>query len=222
MKKNIETIFNGKNGDFKILKRDGNNFEIIFLETGYKTIANIKYIKHGSILRNKGIPSILGIGIVGKDLKTTLEKKLYETWRQMIKRCFGENYAKSHKTLKISICDSWKSFINFEEDIKKLDGWSEELFLKKQIVLDKDKKRREQNLVATEYNIKNCSWITKKENSLYTIKSKKIEAIRGNEKIIANSIKEMSRKLKINEKTVSKYLNSTYLGWEIKQIEIKR
>lgn len=76
--------------------------------------------------------------------------------------------------------------------------------------------------MATQYNKKNCSWITKKENALYTTKSKKIKATKKDKIIIANSIKEMSRKLKINEKTVAKYLNSTYLEWKIEEIKIKR
>ena len=222
MNKLFETVFHGKNGDFKILKKEGQNCEVIFLETGYKKKVNIRYIKDGSNIVNKGNASVLGIGIVGKDFKTQLEKELYQTWRQMLKRCYAKDYAASHKKNNITVCENWKNFIIFEKEIKEIDGWSEELFLKKEIILDKDKKRRAENCVATQYNKKNCSWITKKENALYTTKSKKIKATKKDKIIIANSIKEMSRKLKINEKTVAKYLNSTYLEWKIEEIKIKR
>ena len=147
MKKIFDTVFKGKNGDFKVLKREKDNCKIVFLNTGFETSANIRYIKDGSILANKGLPSVCGVGIVGKELKLELAK---------------------------------------------------------------------------EYNKKNCTWIKKTENGLFTSKTRAIKATKENLEIKANSIKEMARKLKMNEKTVAKYLNSEYLGWKLEEIKIKR
>lgn len=222
MKKIFDTVFKGKNGDFKVLKREKDNCKIVFLNTGFETSANIRYIKDGSILANKGLPSVCGVGIVGKELKLELEKALYETWRQMLKRCYLENYAENHKKRGITVEKDWFLFTTFEKEVKLLEGWSEEDFLNKMLVFDKDKKRRIELELAKEYNKKNCTWIKKTENGLFTSKTRAIKATKENLEIKANSIKEMARKLKMNEKTVAKYLNSEYLGWKLEEIKIKR
>lgn len=221
-------IFEGKNGIFKVLERIQNgkyvNYKIFFEGTNYETIVNSRYIKHGSEIANKMTKSVCEIGIVGKKIKTELEKKLYNTWRQMIKRCYLKNYAPSHKKEEITVSENWRTFTCFEKEVKELENWNKEDFLKGILVFDKDIKKRKTNEISRKYSKENCIWTTKKENQSCSKVSIKVSAFNviTKEKIITNSLREMSKQIKINEKTIKKYLNKEYREWIFEEILMKR
>lgn len=226
MKNLVNEIFNGVEGDFKVLEqfRKGKyvSYKIKFLNTGFEKIINSKYVRNGSKIKNKGLATICGVGIVNKKITDEFENKVYNTWRQMLKRCYQKDYAKQHKINEVKVCEYWLYFENFLIDVSKIDGFDEEQYINGQLVLDKDIKSREKNEITREYSINTVKFVNKSENQSVSQKTKKIKAVNGKTEIICNSINEMARHLKINPKTVTKYLNSTYLGWSFEEIKIKR
>ena len=200
-------IFKGNNGDFKVLEETGlggkKKCKIKFIKSGYETTVNTKYVQNGSLVQDRLSPSICGVGITGDIPKDTLGNKLYGVWRRMIKRCYGKNYAPSHKSQQIAVCDDWIYLSNFIADVKKIDGWNEEDFLSKKIVLDKDKKTILSN--EKEYSVKTTSWISPEENSRYRKNSFVFLVTKPNdETYIETSIRKCSKDTKLSIELIRK------------------
>lgn len=67
---------------------------------------------------------IFGFGI--NDLLHTRGKKFYDTWFQMLKRCYDTEFHKKNPTYaECSVCDEWKYLSNFKMwfDKNYVDGW---------------------------------------------------------------------------------------------------
>ena len=89
-------------------------------------------------------------------------KKVYQTWHNMIVRCYSEKYHKTRPTyIGCKVCDDWLILSNFVKDFKLIDGYDREKFLNGELVLDKDIKSNGQNKV---YSIENCIFISNEEN----------------------------------------------------------
>ena len=88
-------------GDFKIVEYKGyNNVVIEFLETGYRKSCDAKEVKTGSV-KDKLLPTVLGVGIVGDKYKTKVDgkhTKEYSIWRGLFKRCYDEKFHKNNIT----------------------------------------------------------------------------------------------------------------------------
>lgn len=80
-------------------------------------------------------------------------------------RCYNKNNPKypTYGARGVHVDEKWHILSGFLDDVDKVDGWDEELFLAGRLRLDKDKKSRE-NLI---YSRNTCSWITPEENSKY-------------------------------------------------------
>ena len=126
-------VFESNNcGEFRILRRSGKLptgdalYTIEFVATGYQREVTKGRAKGGSI-RDPYYPAICGVACTGDTLTTTDEgtaKRSYNQWYNMIRRCYDESKSNfSHfGALGIRVCERWKCFEHYEEDIKKLPG----------------------------------------------------------------------------------------------------
>lgn len=90
-------------------------------------------------------------------------EKVYRKWANMLKRCYNEEYHKTHpKYIGCTVCERWLILSNFVEDFEKIDGYDREKFLNGELVLDKDIKSGGTNKV---YIIEECLLTTPGENS---------------------------------------------------------
>ena len=79
----------------------------------------------------------------------------------MLYRCYCSDN-KAYKGV-VAVCERWKTFQYFYEDMRLVEGWDNELFEKGALVLDKDIKQRfSKNKI---YDINNCSWVPVSVNS---------------------------------------------------------
>lgn len=55
-----------------------------------------------------------------------LQRKIYDTWYDMIKRCYSDKYHKKEPTYKdCYVCERWRYLSNFVEDIVSIPGYKE-------------------------------------------------------------------------------------------------
>ena len=99
----------------------------------------------------------------GWTVENEWNKRIYEKWRAMLKRCYSEKYHKRHPTYKdCTVCNRWLLLSNFVEDFKLIDGYDEVKFLNGELVLDKDIKSNGTN---KEYSLENCMLVSIAENA---------------------------------------------------------
>ena len=82
-------------------------------------------VKSGNLLRgtisNPNQPSVFGVGINDSIGTISCTDKRYTLWYSIIRRAYSDVYHKSKPTYKeVEVCDHWKRFSNFAEDIIKL------------------------------------------------------------------------------------------------------
>ncbi len=106
-------------GDFKILKYNGSkSVEIQFVNTGFKTSAQLGHIKNGNV-KDPYLPSVHGVGIAGAKYPITVNgvnTKEYNLWQSMLKRCYSDAYQKKKPTYEgCEVSDKFKSYEYFYE-----------------------------------------------------------------------------------------------------------
>lgn len=96
-------------------------------------------------------------------------KMVYRKWAYMFRRCYSEEYHKTHPTyVGCTVCNRWLILSNFVEDVPKITGYDEERFLNGELELDKDKKKDENKHYIMEY----CTWLSRPENQSLAQKGK--------------------------------------------------
>lgn len=165
----IGQTFKNNNGDeYTVLHIDGVSksgnirYRIQFLKTKYETTVEKVQMKRGNI-KDRYSPSVYGIGFIGK-YDMVSNKKEYNIWHGMISRCYNESDERynAYGEIGVTVCYRWFSFENFLNDIRDIDGYDDELFLKGLLELDKDKKQLGKcNKV---YSIDTCTFLSPEEN----------------------------------------------------------
>lgn len=99
--------------------------------------------------------------------------KEYQLWNAMWRRCVdsSSNAYKWYGANGVTVCDRWKRFDLFLEDLSNIKGYNKELFIKGELFLDKDKSGNKL------YSAESCEFVTRTENMCYTRKSKCFYAI---------------------------------------------
>lgn len=94
----------------------------------YKTHAQLTQFNDGRI-KNPYFPSVFGVGIIG-ELKHTTETdnkkpcKEFQTWYEMIRRCYSQDYKKKESTYNyVTCCNEWLYYPNFYEWIIKQENY---------------------------------------------------------------------------------------------------
>ena len=88
-----------------------------FLETGYETKAYFGNIKKG-IVRDRSVPSILDVGVVGDEVTKVNGNRLkeYNLWQALLSRCYCDKFHVKCPTYKdCSVSDNFKYYPYFKE-----------------------------------------------------------------------------------------------------------
>ena len=155
--------------ELKIIKYENRRNVYVEIQDKYKTIVKVQYIqfKKGEI-KNPYHPNKFGgyIG-VGKFESSISNKKTkaYQTWIDMLKRCYDERYKEKEPTYKdCHVCNEWLNFQNFAEWFYNNYYEIEE----QRMHLDKDVLYKNNKI----YSPKTCIFVPQRINSLF-IKCKK-------------------------------------------------
>ena len=153
---------NNKGYQYIIVKEYTNNTRLIrFLESGYLLFAKFKELDKGKI-KDPYQPSVCGVGIIGLKIDHPQSHYLYDRWRDMLRRCYDKNCKlyDSYGGSGVTVCDEWKYFKNYIEDIESLPN-ADKLKLKNECwQIDKDIIKENNKIYCKEY----CSVVTAIDN----------------------------------------------------------
>ena len=169
----IGEIFRNKKGlEFVVEERESvakngiKLYKVRFLKSGY-IAHNISsgHIRRGEV-KDYFSPSVFGVGCLGCAsgyAKRNESRRLYYTWRNMIRRCYDKNYSKYkwYGGKGVTVCDRWLRLDFFIEDVVKLPGYDPEKFENNEIELDKDIIDYKQMI----YSPETCSLTSHAENN---------------------------------------------------------
>jgi len=154
-------------GDIVILKyADCRNVLVKFINTGYETVTTMSQIRKGTV-KDKTLPSVYDVGIVGNDLVITdtgdLPKE-YRLWEDMLRRCYSSKFLQKHTTYKgCNVSYNFKYFQNFKVwcndqiGFKYLDDKGLPFQLDKDILVKGNK----------QYSEETCCFVPQEVNSLF-------------------------------------------------------
>lgn len=138
-----------------------NYYRVRFDDTGTIDEFRLDAIRRGEI-RDKYAVTLCGIGIIGNIPTKREYHRYYETWRNMITRCYKPGNNPAYYGY-VTVDKRWHTFEYFYEDAPKIDGWDEELFNAGELVLDKDIKQRHQQ--NKKYSLETCTWLNVHQNA---------------------------------------------------------
>lgn len=220
IKKEVIKIIDTKNFGKAEIIGDGSKYHYVkvrFLNTGNVDEFRIDAVNKGEI-RDKWAVSLCGVGIIG-DIKTRGKyKKYYTIWRNMITRCYSDqNPAYS----KVTVCDRWKVFQYFYEDVPLIEGWDKEKFENGELDIDKDIKQRHcKNKI---YSIDTCCWLNKNINR--QIQDGQQHEFIGyspdGQTFYSNNITEFAREYNLERRQISAVLHGRFKstnGWKFEFI----
>lgn len=211
-----DKIYQSKNYGGFIVIGEGDRYNYLrvrFVNTGHEYEFRKDAVQHGEV-RDRYAVSFLGVGVIGNIKTRGKYKKLYTCWRNMIYRCYaGKNKAYDD----VSVCDRWKTFEYFCDDVKLVDGWDADLFDSGKLVIDKDIKQRHAN--SKIYSIETCMWVAKEENSSIQDKQQKefIGISPTGDVVAFDNISKAARTIGVDRRQVSSVLHGRYkttLGWK--------
>ena len=136
-------------------------YRIRFLDSGYTTTATAPQIISNPP-KNRLSPSVFNVGILGYAHRSD-DVKMFDAWRAIIARCYNEKNPsyKTYGAKGVTICERWKRFDYFLEDIKNLPGYNKEMIDAGKLVLDKDIIDRSKLI----YSPDSCCFVSRSENT---------------------------------------------------------
>lgn len=158
-----------------IVKYNKANDIVVEFQDEHKTRVYSIYsnFRSGSI-KNPYYPSVYGVGIIGTKYPRSVNCrniKEYETWRQILRRCFDNEFKNRQPTYNnVDCCDEWLSYESFYEWLhsqSNFDKW----YNGKRWAIDKDIFAKRNKMYSPEM----CSLVPQNVNCLFL----KREAQRG-------------------------------------------
>ena len=163
-----EVSYNNYGSKMEIIEYIDANHIVVKFSNEYKVKASYKRFQDGEI-SNPYDKTVYGIGYLGEgDFVTgkgNLHTKMYETWRDMIRRSYDINTKAKYSTYKnVTCCKEWHNFQNFgkwfNENYYEIEG--------QKMDLDKDILHKGNKI----YSPETCIFVPHNINSLF-IKSNK-------------------------------------------------
>lgn len=136
----------------------------------------------------------------------------------MFTRCFDSSYLESCPSYKtVTICDRWKNYQTFCEDIKSLENYNKWLVNESPYHLDKDKKQPD--IEYKVYSPETCLFITNSENTILSNVSKnsyEATSPSGSKYLFTNQ-REFAEAHGLERRGISSVISGTQLthkGWK--------
>ena len=196
---------------------DGSKYgylKVKFLNTGHIDEFRKDAVYKGEI-RDKYAVSFLNVGIIG-NIKTRGKYKPYYTiWRNLLHRCYaGQNKAYDN----VSVCERWKTFEFFYNDIPLIEGWNEELFMAGELDFD------QAFYQSKVYSVDTCRWLLKSENRcLQDGQQHRFKATSPDGVVYYDrNITAFARKHGLERRQISAVLHKRYhstLGWRFEFVD---
>lgn len=194
---------------------------IKFLDTGYTITVNNAKLSIGCI-KDKLKPSVCGVGYLGYCDEINRSKE-YTLWKGIIERCYNtkrKDYQK-YGNKGVTVCDRWKCFAYFLEDIKYIEGYDKEKFYKNKLDLDKDIKQIGIPINQKVYSLETCVFVDKHINRSITTrtptKNVSIESIKGDYVLKTNCpVEELAKQINVKTQYITRILRGeakTHNGW---------
>ncbi len=146
-------------------------YKVRFLKSGYIS-HNVSsgHIRAGEV-KDYFSPSVFNVGCIGYATgysKRHESQRLYNTWKNMIRRCYDPNYSKYkwYGGRGVTVCERWHRFDLFLEDVCNLPGFDPNKFENNEIELDKDLIDYDKK----EYSPETCSFLSHSENNKIALK----------------------------------------------------
>ena len=140
-------------------------YNVKFEETGYVGQFYKSSITVGKI-KDIYYPSILGIACIGNvdSAKSEKYRSEYIIWEGIISRCYNPNHTsyKNYGAKGVTVCERWRCFEYFLEDIVKIPGY--ELWNSNKDLYQLDKDKKQQDVENKVYSLETCQFISIRNN----------------------------------------------------------
>lgn len=200
MKKLLNMVFENRSEPFKVIEENKETIKIIFLKTNAtKTVRRGRQLRYIKDFYN---PMHFEKGFIGEGIYSEKENpKIYDTWRNMLKRCYDVKSIKYkfYGEKGVFVSERWLNFQNFAKDTKQMKNSYIEGYQ-----LDKDIKIKG-NL---EYCMEKCSFVKAEENLKESMREQKIKVIclKTKKETFYDSISEAARQLNLQTANINKVL----------------
>lgn len=116
-----------KGGACTVISYVNNKNVLVMFEDG--TLVNCR---SGNLTRgmvsNPNKPSVFGVGVCDMDNIDCENNKKYQLWYSILRRAYSDVYHQGKPTYKdVEVCDRWKRFSKFSEDIEKIPFFDKSL-----------------------------------------------------------------------------------------------
>ena len=157
----VGTIHLSSDGDkYEVIEKIDNNKRLIRFEGYTQTKEVFTSAILSNSVKNNFKPILYGVAYKGEGTAPRSNALQYTTWRNMITRCFSEEYKLKNPTYKnVTVCEDWLDFGKFQI-------WHNETFLGEGFEIDKD--LLQQDVENKIYSPETCIWLPKKVNSFLT------------------------------------------------------
>lgn len=156
----------------EVADKKGSRVRVRFLETGYETECGFSALKNNGV-RDRSVNGFCGVGNGSwpKDRKrnNVIDYAVWKLWCEMMRRCYAPKHAsfRFYGARGVVVCDRWKVFARFCDDVKKIPGyrvWEQAVLQKKpgerlKVHLDKDLIRLEKR-----YSLELCQFVDQTTN----------------------------------------------------------
>lgn len=194
---------------FTVLNYYSNKKFRVRFQSGFETFSINAHIRSGKII-DRLSPTVSAVGCIGYASMKDHPKE-YHKWKAMLSRCYIETDKRyySYGAKGVTVCDRWKRFDFYLEDLPFIDGYEEELYHKGKLVLDKDTKIEGNKI----YSLETCKFITVAENTKFSVKRTKgigikvYSAMHDIDKSY-DSISAFCKEFKLNRHSIKKYINT--------------
>lgn len=211
-----KTFVNSNDLEFKVIeleRTDKNHkkyYNVKFTKTGY-VAKNVRTDTiRGGLVRDKLQTTLFGVGVIGY-ANTRQEFKKYNLWKNMLARCYDKR-DKSYRYYGlrgVTVCDRWKRYDYFLEDIVKVNGYNEKLYNEGKLFLDKDINSKCKKI----YSLETCEFISDYKNQQqrtkeYNFRNKKVVIYKNGKEEYIENLSKFCKERNLSQSQVYKCLRN--------------